>query len=127
MSTVMTTIRKFKKEIIAIAVAISIAYFFQLTFIIFSGTLTVADFLPNIGIQIAIVPIVSWPLMGAFKVSWMKKWLKITAVSVIFAVPFVIISLFGTPFWLEPIFWVINILSSAFICFLVFKRTEKSD
>lgn len=125
-------IKKFKKEIIAIVFGMIFAYAWQL-FALFTcyisdpnGDFITRDmFIPVITIQLAITPIVAWGLMGFFKVTWFKKWLRITMCGLAFLIPFMLIA--GVTVIVAPsllskaIYWGGNVGISILLTFTVFK------
>lgn len=125
-------IKKFKKEIIAVASGMVVAYGWQL-FALLMGYIsepnedfiTAYMFMPEITIQIAIMPMTAWLLMGLLKVTWFNKWLCITACGLAFLIPFALISaltVFVVPaLWYKAIYWVVNIAISVLLAFILFR------
>ena len=124
---------KFKKEIGALCCAVVFAYVWQLGLLLLcyfsnpKGDFIQPDmFVPQMTIQTAIVPMMTWILMGVFHVRWMKKWLKITATLFAFAIPFVLIAMFVLMFinpvyWNKAWFWVVDALISLICMVTIFK------
>ena len=130
---------KFKKELLALVCGIVFAYLWQLFFLLvtylsnINGNFIQADmFVPQIEIQIAIVPMSSWVLMGLFKVPWITKWIKITAVALSFLIPFSVIAVFVLLFidaiyWYKPLFWIANTILSIILMHTVFRPLFKVE
>lgn len=126
--------KKFKKEILAIIGGVVFAYGWQLFAILmaslFSDSKTKAmDFIPVPQIQLAIVPLVSWILMGLQKVRWFHKWMKITMCGLAFMIPFAIISVLVIMFfpslcW-KPVYWIASIAISVLLALTAFKPLIK--
>ena len=124
--------KKFKKEIIAIVFGMGFAYAWQLIFLLIcyisnpNGNFIQRDmFIPASTIQLNIVPMVAWVLMGLLKVTWFKKWLRITMCGLAFLIPFMLISgvtvIIAPSLWREAIYWVSNVGISALLAFTMFK------
>lgn len=114
---------KIKIEITAILYGIGIAYLYQLFMLLLcylsdplGGFMTADKFIPMFGIQLAIMPISSWLLMGMMKVTWYEKWLRITMNAISFLIPLALISVvtvfFQPALWREPLYWVMNVVVS---------------
>lgn len=114
---------KIKIEITAILYGIGIAYLYQLFLLLLyylsdplGGFMTADKFIPMFGIQLAIMPISSWLLMGMMKVAWYERWLRITMNAISFLIPFALISVvtvfFQPALWREPLYWVMNVAVS---------------
>lgn len=124
---------KLKKELGALCCAVVFAYVWQLGLLLLcyvsnpkGDFIQPYMFVPQMTIQTAIVPIMTWVLMGLFQVTWMKKWLKITAILFAFAVPFVLIAMvvlmFINPvYWHKSWFWVVDVLISLICMVTIFK------
>lgn len=121
-------LKKFKKEIIAIASGMAVAYFWQLFAILMcyisdpsENFITRATFIPETTIQVAIMPMVSWALMGFLRVTWFKKWLRITTCGLAFLIPFTLIAALTViilpTLWWEPMYWVVNAALSVLLAF----------
>ena len=125
-------IRKFKKEILAVLFGIAIAYAWQLCFLGIcyisnpdSVLIMSSDFIPSINIQLSIMPMVSWFLMGFLQVNWIKKWIHITCRGFALLIPFMLIAgiavITSPSLWTMPIFWISNVLISLVCTFTLFK------
>ncbi len=130
---------KFKKELLALVCGMVFAYLWQLFFLlvtylsnIHGNFIQAYMFIPSITIQAAIAPLVCWVLMGLFKVTWLSKWLKITAVALAFLIPFVLIAMivlmFINPmYWHTSKFWITNTILSIILMHTVFRPLLKVD
>lgn len=124
--------KKIKKELLAIFYGVMFAYCWQLFALLMSyisarndNFITADMFIPSVGIQLAIMPLIAWTLMGILKVSWFKTWFRITMCGLSFIIPFTLIAsvtVFTSPsLWREPIYWAVNVLISLALAFTLFK------
>lgn len=124
--------KKFKKEIIAIVFGMAVAYAWQLFAILMcyisnpNGDFITRDmFIPVITIQLTITPMVAWILMGLLRVTWFKKWLRVTMCAFAFIIPFMLIAgvtvIVAPSLWREKMYWVANIGISILLTFTMFK------
>ena len=124
--------KKFKKEIIAIITGIAFAYAWQLFGLLMcyvsdpSGDFITRDmFIPAIGIQLAITPLITWIMFGLLRVSWFRRWTIITGCGLAFFIPFALIAsitVFIAPsLWHEKLYWVVNGAISLLLVYTLFK------
>ena len=124
--------KKFKKEIIAIVSGIAFAYAWQLFSLLMcyisdpnGDFITREMFIPVSTIQLAIIPMVAWVLMGLLRVTWFKKWLRITMCGLAFLIPFVLIAgvtvIIAPSLWWKTMYWVSNVGISILLTFTMFK------
>lgn len=125
---------KYGKEITAILLGIMFAYGWQLFAVLMvwleSHTIMKEFLIPNIGIVIAVTPIIAWGVCGFLKVSWMDKWIRINCLGLAFLIPFMLIStivLFigQASLWHMPIFWAINVIVSCILAVTIFRPLIK--
>ena len=123
--------KKFKKEIIAIVSGIAFAYAWQLFSLLMcyisdpnGDFITREMFIPVSTIQLAIIPMVAWVLMGLLRVTWFKKWLHITMCGLAFLIPFVLIAgvtvIIAPSLWWKTMYWVSNVGISILLTFTLF-------
>ena len=124
--------KKFKKEIIAIVSGIAFAYAWQLFALLMcyisdsnGNFITKEMFIPMSTIQLAITPMVAWVLMGLLRVTWFKKWLRITMCGLAFLIPFMLIAgvtvIIAPSLWWKTMYWVANVGISILLTFTKFK------
>lgn len=118
--------KRFWKEIVAVLGGIGFAYCWQLCLLFLLESRELADFIPILTIQLTIVPIVAWCLMGALHVRWIKSWLRVTAVLFGIAIPFCLIAgisiIVAPAMWGKMSFWVITCLITAVIAILLIPK-----
>lgn len=123
--------KKFRKEIIAIVSGMAFAYAWQLFALLMcyisdpKGDFITKDmFIPAIGIQLTITPMITWVMFGLLKVSWVKNWRLITGRGLAFLIPFVLIAsitVFIAPsLWHEKMYWIGNIALSILLSVTLF-------
>lgn len=124
--------KKIRKEILAIVLGAVSAYVWQLMALLMrhisdtkADGITVGSLLPMSGIFLAITPLVAWLVMGILRVSWLKRWLRITTCALSFAIPFAWISaltvVFKPSLWWRPAYWVGNCILSMVLTVTVFR------
>ncbi len=124
--------KKFRKEIISIVSGMAFAYTYQLfallmcyIFDINGDFITKEMFIPAIGFQLSIMPIIAWIMFGMLKVSWFKNWKLITYHGLAFLIPFMFISgvtVFIAPsLWHEKMYWCGNVTLSIVLTFTLFR------
>lgn len=124
--------KRFKKEIIAIVSGMALAYAWQLFALLMcyasnpcGDFITRGMFIPISSIQLVIMPMVAWVLMGLLKVTWFKKWLQITMCGLAFLIPFILISgitvIIMPCLWQEKMYWFSNVGISTLLTFTIFK------
>ena len=124
--------KKFKTEITSVICAMVVAYCWQLFALLVcyisdphGDFITKEMFIPWSGVQLAIAPTIAWLFMELFKVTWLKKWIRITSCGLAFFMPFLLIvgiTILITPsLWREPIYWLANVGISILLAFTVFK------
>lgn len=111
--------KRFWKEIVAVLGGIGFAYCWQLCLLFSIKNREPADFIPMLPIQLTVAPIVVWCIMGALHVSWIKSWLRVTAILFGIAIPFGLIAgitiIVAPAMWGKMSFWVITCLITAVI------------
>lgn len=124
--------KKFKKEITAIVSGMVFAYVWQLFMLLMcylsdphGDFITGEMFIPLPSIQLAIVPMVAWVMMGFLKVSWFNTWARITMCGLAFLIPFMLITgitvIVAPDLWHQKRYWMVNIASCILLAFTLFK------
>ena len=135
--------KNIKKVLLAIIIGSIIAYTWQLFSIMLlyileprEEIITKSIFIPNVKIQFILMPIISWVLMGIFKVKWYEIWLNISLCIMALLSPFAAITSIAlaiVPDWLNNIdFWLGAIsISLSFmaimICILICEKIKGKD
>lgn len=129
--------KKFRKEIIAIASSVAFAYACQLFILLMcylsnpkGDFITKNLFIPMIGFQLTIIPIATWIMFGLFRVSWFKIWQLITYRVLAFLIPFMLITsitIFIAPSLChEKMYWFGNVILSLLFAFTLCQVTPNS-
>ena len=106
-----------RKELLALMIGFLVAYSWQLFSIILcytiepqEGLIAKTVLMPNLKVQCLIMPIISWVLMGIFRVKWYSIWLNISLCIMALLSPFaaiISIAFALVPDWLESRdFWL---------------------
>ena len=127
-----------RKELLALMIGFLVAYAWQLFSIILcyifepqEGLIAKTVLIPNLKVQFLIMPIISWVLMGIFKVKWYSIWLNISLCIMALLSPFAAIISIAyalVPYWLySRDFWLgaISISLSFMIIMVIILIYEK--